>query len=65
MSKLPEKIPRKTGENVRTYKGETRLNLTEKTVLIQKANLFNDGDESKFVREAILNYKPIKKVEMT
>jgi hypothetical protein len=39
-----------------------RLNQFEKTLLTLKSKVFFKGNESKFIRDAIINYRPIKKV---
>lgn len=42
---------------------QTRVNNEELHAIHVKAHAHTQGDISKFMREAALNYKPIKKVE--
>lgn len=58
---LPKKKrAKKSDAERRDYRIDARLNFKEKEMLIIKCNMFFDGNEADFIRDAILNYKPIK-----
>lgn len=41
---------------------QARVSLEDFQLILIKARLYTKGDVSKFVRMAVMNYKPIKKV---
>lgn len=52
---------KKPNPNVRNSIVQTRLNAAELKVVHEKAFVHCKGDMSKFIRIAVLNYKPITK----